>query len=139
MKERFEELLSGAKNSAETIRQTLSVKKEIKECEDRIAVMLYDLGSETYLSKTTGEMDEKTVDLLVSDITSARKKIKDLRAELFALTGKVECKNCRKVTSSDFDFCPFCGGKLYDVVIEDNKDYEEAGACACTECTENED
>ena len=89
MKERFEELLNGAKSSAETIRQTLSVKKEIKECEDRIAVMLYDLGSETYLSKTTGEMDEKTVDLLVSDITSARKKIKDLRAELFALTGKV--------------------------------------------------
>ena len=138
MKERFEELLTGAKNSAETIKQTLGVKKEIKECEDRIAVMLYDLGSETYLAKTTGEMDEKTVDLLVSDITCARKKIKDLRAELFALTGKVECTKCRKVTSSDYDYCPFCGGKLYDVVIEDNKNYDDADECDCAECTEKD-
>lgn len=137
--EKFEELVNTAKTGADALKQNVTLRKDIHDTEDAIAVSMYDLGCETFDSKTTGETDEEAIDMLVSEIKDLRRKLSSLRAELNALNGKVSCPSCGKVTSNDYDFCPFCGTKLFDVVLNE-EDTDECGDddedCCCECCGE---
>ena len=149
IEEKIEETIGGlvntAKNSADSLKQQVSLRKKIHELEDSIAVVMYDLGAEVYEGKVSGEPDEEAVDILIDEIKEKRAELHSLYNELNAINGKVACPECRRLTSNEYDFCPFCGTKLYDVVVEEECAGEKSddGAtdaadvkccCSCCEC-----
>ena len=137
LSEKFNEFVSSTQKSADTVKQYVVLKKEIKEAEDSLAVSFYELGSEIYDGKMSGETDEEAVDILVDEITEEKKKLEELYHKFNKLNGKVECPKCKSVVSCDFDFCPKCGAKLFDVVMENGR--EKSGKCSCEEKAEQAD
>lgn len=126
MAKKFNELFSSARDGADNVKQIIKVKHTISKCEDELAALLYELGCEVYEGKLSDNTDEDAIALLFDRIGALRSNIKKLTAEFNALNGKVECESCGKLTSSDFDFCPFCGAKLFDTVINEEEEEEEA-------------
>lgn len=112
MVEKFEEILKSTKNSTKFFKRTLKVKRTLKKAEDEFAGLLYELGCEIYEEYLNNTHDKTAIDELFELIGVKHSFIKSLKNELNVLNGHVECDACGKLTSNDYDFCPFCGGKL---------------------------
>jgi hypothetical protein len=112
MIEKFEEILKNTKNSTDHLKKTLKVKRILKKAEDEFAGLLYELGCEIYEEHLNNTHDKKVIDEQFELISVKHTFIKSLKNELNVLNGHVECDACGKLTSNDYDFCPFCGVKL---------------------------
>lgn len=124
MVEKFEEILRNTKNSTDHFKKTMKVKRIIKKADDEFTGLLYELGCEIYEKHLNKTNDQASVNELIELISAKRSYIKSLKNELNVLNGHVECDNCGKLTSFNFDFCPFCGVKLFKSIPE-NQDINE--------------
>jgi len=118
-------IFNSARDNADNMKQIMKVKRAISKAEDELASLLYELGCEVYDGKINGETREDIVDMLFESIGSVRSSIKSLNAEYNALNGKIMCDGCGKLTSTDFDFCPFCGTKLFETIFDDFDDEDD--------------
>ena len=118
--ENLRDLLRSTKNNTDHIRQILKIKRILKKTDDELNGLIYELGFETYKAHLSKTENQTLVDELLELISTKRMYIKSLNNELNALNGNTECENCGKITSSDYDFCPFCGSVLFKYKCEKN-------------------
>lgn len=124
MVEKFEEILRNTKNSTEHFKKTMKVKRILKIADDEFTALLYELGCEIYEEHLNKTNDQASVNELIELISVKRSYIKSLKKELNILHGQIECDNCGKLTSFNFDFCPFCGVKLFKNIPENQNNNE---------------
>lgn len=130
------ELWSKTKDSAETLRDIVRIRKSIFEAKAELKNIFYDLGSEVYLQNKKNDPQPEEIDDLIAAIDAKQGEIKILSDELYALQGNVKCESCGRLASVKFDFCPYCGEKLFNDPPAEEEETEEAVEEAVEEAAE---
>lgn len=111
--ENIKNLIRSTKSQTDHLRKILKIKRILRKTDDELNGLIYELGFEIYNTHLSKTENQPLVDELFELIGTKHMYIKSLKNELNALNGNIECDNCGKVISSDFDFCPFCGSGLF--------------------------
>lgn len=130
------ELWSKTKDSAETLRDIVRIRKSIFEAKAELKNIFYDLGSEVYLQNKKNDPQPEEIDDLIAAIDAKQREIKILSDELYALQGNVKCESCGRLASVKFDFCPYCGERLFNDPPAEEEETEEAVEEAVEEVAE---
>lgn len=124
MLNKVEDIIKNAKNNTEVFKRSIKLKRAIKKAEDDLAGLLYELGCEKYNEYlNSSQADKNSSEDIYFLVDEKHSLIKSLRNELNILNGYIEC-SCGKLTSIDYDYCPFCGVKLlkYDYSEDETAD-----------------
>lgn len=116
-KEKITEIIneSAAKVSkkASDTKDILVAKYNISKMKDELDELYISLGKLINCAyNQPGTTDEEEVSVLNDEINAKISEIEDAKAALRELSGKRECKSCKRVMSDDSVFCPYCGEKI---------------------------
>lgn len=110
---KIKEIFRNTKSNTDLYIKILKTKRIINKSSDEYSGLLYELGNEVYYNHLNNANDNTSVNELIELINEKQTYIKSLKNELNIYNGHIECNHCGKLTSYSFDFCPFCGVKLF--------------------------
>ena len=119
------DLIRKTRDGAETVKDIVKLKKAVHDAENDLNEIYRDLGYEVYLQIKKDGFQPDEIDDLVLAIDGKLAAIKLLSDELYAVQGNTLCENCGKLASAKFDFCPWCGSKLFNEIPDDDMLSEE--------------
>ena len=131
---KIESFISSVKSNAELLRDTAKSRFALKKATDELNELFQQLGALTY---NAGESEDsaEAVSILKDTIAAKRDEVAALQREYNALCGKTECDKCGKLVSIEYDFCPYCGEKIFTETPEEDTKEEEEETFACGDCS----
>jgi len=120
------DLIKKTRDGAETVKDIVKLKKAVYDAETELNEIYRDLGYEVYLQIKKDGIQPEEIDDLVTAIDAKQAALKLLSDELYAVQGNTLCENCGKLASVKFDFCPWCGSKLFNEIPDDEDEEEDA-------------
>lgn len=124
-----------AKETAEVAK----LKNKIMTTENSVKAVYAEIGKYVYENlreDAPAEIAEKMV-----KIDDAMEEVAKCKAAILKLKGVQNCEHCNKEVPADFAFCPSCGNKMPEPVVDvvDEGEVTEMAEEACNECETMED
>lgn len=91
---------------------------EIEETKKLITDVYAEIGKKYCDMHADGTADPDFA-VSVATVENLNERLEALRKERLALSGRKLCENCGKGAKATYEFCPFCGAKLPEVVVEE--------------------
>lgn len=138
-KERIAKTSGDVAKKAKDITELTKLKSQVSTNESTIKTTYSEIGKYVYENlkdDAPAEMAEK-----MAIIDSAFAEIERLKAEILKLKGSVKCEQCGSEVDADVAFCPNCGAKMPEPVVdiideEEIKEVKEEPAAEAEEKTE---
>ena len=119
MKNKINSFIDNVRDEAFNLKEAAKARLELNRAASELSSLFRELGEAAYAARLGSEQDHEDMDRLCTLIDAKQAVLKSLRREYNALNGRIECDACGRVTSCEYDFCPFCGAKLFETVYAD--------------------
>ncbi len=128
----LDELVSTTKNVAATAGKKtdeavklskLKIKKsqtksDLKSKYEKLGELVYEMNKDN-------QKDEDAYNTAIEEIDALIAKLDEIDKQLDMLNGELTCEKCGAKTKNDNSYCPKCGTKLPEIVIEEEPAEEE--------------
>lgn len=122
---------NSVKGNAELVRDVTKARYALLQAERQLKKLFFELGTLTYSAHCDESDCAEESARLFEAIAAKRDEVNESRRIYNALCGKVECDHCGKLISVKYDYCPYCGEKVFHEITEDDLAAEDG----CTDCT----
>lgn len=120
---------------AKDVSEVAKLKNKIMSSENAIKAVYAEIGK--YVYENLREDAPEEIAQKMAKIDAAQKEVADCKAKIMKLKGIQKCEQCGKEVAADSAFCPSCGNKMpepvVDVVDEGNVTEVAEEACECCE------
>lgn len=115
------------------------LKSKVAACEGAIKTAYVEIGKYVYENLREDAPEEIAEKMAVVD--AAKEDIAKYKAEVLKLRGIQKCEQCGRDVQKDFAFCPACGNKMPEPVVDvvDEGDATEVDEEIYNECETMED
>lgn len=106
-----------AMDSAKLQYRIISQRNELNAMYATLGRLLYSGVNEEGESRSE---DEETISKLCERINAKDEILKGLEKQLRIVAGKIICSGCGRFMSERYSYCPYCGKRVGDVVMEND-------------------
>lgn len=139
MKEKLNKVFDAIKDAVGEVSGKAEIAKELvklnysrSKTEQNIKDAYAELGKVLFESGVVPECDSADeMDCLCEEIDTYLEDLKNIKDSINMIKGKVECSECGKICSENYQFCPVCGNELS---FSNDEEY----CCDCEECSDEE-
>ena len=123
VKDFFEDTADNLKETAMTAMDSTKLQYRIISQRNELNAMYATLGRLLYSGvneegESQGE-NEETIRGLCERINAKDEILKGLEKQLRLVAGKVICSGCGKFMSERYSYCPYCGKRVSDEIVDD--------------------
>lgn len=121
-----EKVAKGAVDGSKKVAEKVKINNAIAKAESRINALYVEIGQkyeELYAENPEADFAE-----MLSQIAEAKEEIAQAKADLAAVDSAVICESCGKYVQEGQRFCPHCGAKQPEPVVEAEAEEVEAEA-----------
>lgn len=124
-----------AKDTAEVAK----LKNKILTTENSVKAIYAEIGKYVYENLREDAPEEIVEQMAKIDV--AKEEVAKCKDAILKLKGVQNCENCNKEVPAEYAFCPACGNKMPEPVVDvvDEGDVTEVTEEVCNECETMED
>lgn len=120
---------TGVAKKAKDLTGLAKMNAQINSNESKIRGTYEEIGK--YVYENQREDAPAEIAEWMTEIDEAMAEIDSLKAEILKMKGNVKCEECEKEVPDTYAFCPYCGNKMPEPVVEvideeEIKEVEEA-------------
>lgn len=110
---------ASVKSNAELVRDTTKARYALLQSTQQLKKLFCELGTLTYNAhRDAVDCSEQSAQLF-EKIAEKQNEVDEHQRIYHALCGKVTCDHCGKLISVKYDFCPYCGEKVFNEIPEE--------------------
>jgi len=136
-KEKITKTSSDVAKKAKDITGLAKLNSQVSANENTIKATYTEIGK--YVYENQREDAPAEIAEWIAEIDAAMAEIDGLKAEILKMKGNVKCESCGKEVAESFPFCPYCGNKMPEPVVEviDEEEIKEVQEEAAEEAEED--
>lgn len=115
-KEKITKTSSDVAKKAKDITGLAKMNNQISANENTIKATYAEIGK--YVYENQREDAPAEIAEWIAEIDAAMEEIETIKAEILKRKGHVKCDSCEKEVPDNFPFCPYCGNKMPEPVVE---------------------
>lgn len=115
-KEKITKTSSDVAKKAKDLTGLAKLNNQVSANENTIKATYTEIGK--YVYENQREDAPAEIAEWIAEIDAAMAEIETIKAEILKMKGNVKCENCEKEVADSYPFCPYCGNKMPEPVVE---------------------
>ena len=137
-KEKITKTSNDVAKKAKDLTGLAKMNNQVSANENTIKATYAEIGK--YVYENQREDAPAEIAEWIAEIDAAMAEIETIKAEILKMKGNVKCESCEKEVAESYPFCPYCGNKMPEPVVEviDEEEIKEVQEEAAEEAVEED-